>query len=51
MIRLQLHVHMDCDGNIKGIYRFCNVNRPTCDGCKFQKFCDRITNSILRNES
>jgi len=42
MIKLQLHIHMDCNGNIKEIYRFCNINRPTCDGCGFQKFCDRI---------
>jgi len=48
MLKVDFVVDFDKNGNIKKVRRICKIPRPSCEGCKFKKWCDRIENSIRK---
>ena len=47
MLKVHFIVHFDKEGKILFIGRKCNVSRPTCMGCKFKEWCDRVIDGIM----
>jgi len=38
----------DGDVLVEHIYRSCNVKRPTCKGCKWEKFCKKMMSTLVK---
>ena len=46
MLKVDVRVTFDKEGNVTNIQRFCKIPRPSCVGCKFKPWCDRIEEAI-----
>ena len=48
MLKVNYEVEFDKDGRIKSVSRNCPLSRPYCEGCEFEKWCDRVERQIDR---
>ena len=46
MLKVRFVVEFDKDGKITQILRYCDVSRPTCEGCRFEEWCDRVMDKL-----
>ena len=51
MLKVKFVVEFDENGRITSISRDCQIPRPSCNGCKYQKWCEAIHRKLLQEEA
>ena len=47
ILKVEFRVKFNKKGEVIAVSRNCSIPRPTCEGCAFEDWCNRLGNKIL----